>query len=100
MFKTHLDGNVLAISGRLVASNLPFAHRSGQLLLDQPDKELIVDLSGADDVLDIAGIQLLAVLFQSAKRRGKKLSISGVRETQKNALDLAGFKFLIDDQYR
>ena len=98
MLKTKLDNNVLACSGLLVASNIQSAHASGQLLLDQPSAEIFVDLSRTDDVLDLAGIQFLAVLFRSAKRRGKRLRILGIQETQQSAIDVSGFQFLTDDQ--
>ncbi len=98
MLKTKLDNNVLVCSGLLISSNIQSVHASGQRLLDQSSAEVFVDLSRTDDVLDLAGIQFLAVLFRSAKRRGKRLRILGIQETQQNAIDVAGFQFLTDDQ--
>ena len=100
MFKAELNDNVLALSGRLVSSNAPSAHQPGQRLLDQHSDELFIDLSKTDDVLDLVGIQFLAVLYRSARSRGKQLKILGIQETQKRSIEVAGFQFLIYDQSR
>ena len=98
MFKAELNDNVLVLSGRLVASNILPAHQPGERFLDQGADELCIDLSKTDDVLDLVGIQFLAVLYRSAKRRGKRLKILGIQEIQKRSIGAAGFQFLIDDQ--
>ncbi|MBR42469.1 MAG: hypothetical protein CL387_05530 [Acidiferrobacter sp.] len=100
MFKAELNDNVLALSGRLVSSNAPSAHQPGQRLLDQHSDELFIDLSKTDDVLDLVGIQFLAVLYRSARGRGKQLKILGIQEIQKRSIEAAGFQFLIYDQPR
>ena len=100
MFKAELNDNVLALSGRLVSSNASSAHQPGQRLLDQHSDELFIDLSKTEDVLDLVGIQFLAVLYRSAKGRGKQLKILGIQEIQKRSIEAAGFQFLIYDQPR
>lgn len=100
MFKAELNDNVLALSGRLVASNVPSTHQPGKCLLDQHSDELFIDLSKTDDVLDLVGIQFLAVLYRSAKGRGKQLKILGIQEIQKRSIEVAGFQFLIHEQPR
>ena len=100
MFKAELNDNVLALSGRLVSSNVPSVHQPGLRLLDQNSGELFIDLSKTDDVLDLVGIQFLAVLYRSAKNRGKQLKILGIQEIQKRLIEVAGFQFLIYDQAR
>ena len=100
MFKAELNDNILALSGRLVSSNVLSVHQTGLCLLDQNSGELFIDLSKTDDVLDLVGIQLLAVLYRSAKGRGKQLKILGIQEIQKRSIEAAGFQFLIYDQAR
>ena len=100
MFKAELNDNILALSGRFVSSNVPSLHQPGLRLLDQNSGELFIDLSKTDDVLDLVGIQFLAVLYRSAKGRGKQLKILGIQEIQKRSIEAAGFQFLIYDQPR
>ena len=52
-----LNGHVLVLSGRLVGPDLDAVTETGKQLLDLPERQLTVDLSHAEDTVDIAGIQ-------------------------------------------
>ena len=52
-----LKDHVLVLSGRLVGPDLDAVTEIGKLLLDLPERQLSVDLSQAEDTIDIAGIQ-------------------------------------------
>ncbi|MCH2485433.1 MAG: hypothetical protein MK296_09705, partial [Gammaproteobacteria bacterium] len=66
-----LNGHVLVLSGRLVGPDLDAVTETGKQLLDLPERQLTVDLSQAEDTVDIAGIQWLVTIYRSAKNRGK-----------------------------
>ena len=89
------DG-VMFLSGRLVGRELVRVRDAGKALLDQSDKEIIVDLSQTERVIDIAGIQMLAAFSRSARIRGKQFRLIGLNKTQIDALKLAGFDSLTD----
>ena len=87
------DG-VMFLSGRLVGRELLRVRDAGKVLLDQPDQEIVVDLSQTDRVIDIAGIQLLAAFSRSARIRDKQFRLIGLNTIQIDALKLAGFESL------
>ena len=89
------DG-VMLLSGRLVGRELVRVRDAGKALLDQADQEIIVDLSQTERVIDIAGIQMLAVFSRSARIRGKQFRLIGLNKIQIDALKLAGFESLTD----
>ena len=89
------DG-VMFLSGRLVGRELVRVRDAGKALLDQSDKEIIVDLSQTERVIDIAGIQMLAAFARSARIRGKQFRLIGLNKIQIDALKLAGFESLTD----
>ena len=86
----------MLLSGRLVGRELVKVRDAGKTLLDQSDKEIIVDLSRTERVIDIAGIQLLAAFSRSARVRGKQFRLIGLNAIQIDALKLAGFELLTD----
>jgi ABC-type transporter Mla MlaB component len=86
----------MLLSGRLVGRELVKVRDAGKTLLDQSDKEIIVDLSRTERVIDIAGIQLLAAFSRSARVRGKQFRLTGLNQIQIDALNLAGFGSLTD----
>lgn len=91
-----VKGGVMFLSGRLVGRELVKMRDAGKVLLDQSDKEVIVDFSQTEPVIDIAGIQLLAAFSRSARIRGKQFRLIGLNTIQIDALKLAGFKSLTD----
>ncbi len=92
-----LKDHVLVLSGRLVGPDLDAVTEIGKLLLDLPERQLSVDLSRAEDKIDIAGIQWLVTIYRSAKKRGKQLSFAGISQPQREALKISGFESIIDD---
>ena len=92
-----LKGHVLVLSGRLVGPDLDAVTETGKQLLNLPERQLTVDLSYAEDTLDIAGIQWLVTIYRSAKKRGKQLSFAGISKPQRDALKISGFESIIDD---
>ena len=92
-----LNGHVLVLSGRLVGPDLDAVTETGKQLLDLPERQLTVDLSHAEDTVDIAGIQWLVTIYRSAKNRGKQLSFAGISQPQRDALKMAGFESIIGD---
>ncbi len=92
-----LNGHVLVLSGRLVGPDLDAVTETGKQLLDLPERQLTVDLSQAEDTVDIAGIQWLVTIYRSAKNRGKQLSFAGISQPQRDALKISGFESIIDD---
>ena len=87
---------VMILSGRLVGRELVKVRDAGKVLLDQSDQEIIVDLSQTENVIDIAGIQILAAFSRSARNRGKQFRLIGLNKRQIDALRLAGFESLTD----
>ena len=81
----------------LVGPDLDVVTETGKQLLDLPERQLTVDLSHAEDTVDIAGIQWLVTIYRSAKNRGKQLSFAGISQPQRNALKISGFESIIDD---
>ena len=92
-----LKGHVLVLSGRLVGPDLDAVTDIGKQLLNLPERQLTVDLSHAEDTLDIAGIQWLVTIYRSAKNRGKQLSFAGISQPQRDALKISGFESIIGD---
>ena len=92
-----LNGHVLVLSGRLVGPDLDAVTETGKQLLDLPERQLTVDLSQAEDTVDIAGIQWLVTIYRSAKNRGKQLFFAGISQPQRDALKISGFESIIDD---
>ena len=92
-----LKGHRLVLSGRLVGPDLDAVTEIGKQLLDLPERQLTVDLSHAEDTLDIAGIQWLVTIYRSAKSHGKQLSFAGISESQRDALKISGFESILDD---
>jgi anti-anti-sigma regulatory factor len=84
------------VSGRLVGRELVRVRDAGKALLNQSDQGIIVDLSQTEPVIDIAGIQMLAVFSRSARIRGKQFRLIGMNQIQIDALKLAGFESLTD----
>mgnify|MGYP002524996771 CR=1 FL=1 len=82
-----LNGHVLVLSGRLVGPDLDAVTEIGKQLLVRPERQLTVDLSHAEDTLDIAGIQWLVTIYRSAKNHGKQLSFTGISQSQRDALN-------------
>lgn len=62
-----LKGHRLVLSGRLVGPDLDAVTEIGKQLLDLPERQLTVDLSYAEDTLDIAGIQWLVTIYRSER---------------------------------
>ena len=92
-----LKGHVLVLSGRLVGPDLDAVTEIGKQLLDRPERQLTVDLSHAEDTLDIAGIQWLVTIYRSAKNRDKQLSFAGISQPQRDALKISGFESILGD---
>ena len=92
-----LKGHVLVLSGRLVGPDLGTVTQIGKQLLNLLERQLTVDLSHAEDTLDIAGIQWLVTIYRSAKNHGKQLSFTGISQPQRDALKISGFESIIDD---
>ena len=59
-----LNGHVLVLSGRLVGPDLDAVTEIGKQLLNRPERQLTIDLSHAEDTLDIAGIQWLVTIYR------------------------------------
>ena len=92
-----LKGHRLVLSGRLVGPDLDAVTEIGKQLLVRPERQLTVDLSHAEDTLDIAGIQWLVTIYRSAKNHGKQLSFTGISQPQRDALKISGFESLLGD---
>ena len=92
-----LKGHVLVLSGRLVGPDLGAVTEIGKQLLNLPERQLTVDLSHAEDTLDIAGIQWLVTIYRSAKNHGKQLSFAGISQPQRDALKISGFESILGD---
>ena len=94
-----LKGHVLVLSGRLVGPDLGAVTEIGKQLLNLPERQLTVDLSHAEDTLDIAGVQWLVTIYRSAKNQGKQLSFAGISQPLRDALKISGFESILDDQW-
>ena len=92
-----LKGHVLVLSGRLVGPDLGAVTEIGKQLLVRPERQLTVDLSHAEDTLDIAGIQWLVTIYRSAKNHGRQLSFAGISQPQRDALKISGFESILGD---
>ena len=92
-----LKGHRLVLSGRLVGPDLNAVTEIGKQLLVRPERQLTIDLSHAEDTLDIAGIQWLVTIYRSAKNHGKLLSFEGISQSQRDALKISGFESILDE---
>ncbi|MBI3784038.1 MAG: STAS domain-containing protein [Deltaproteobacteria bacterium] len=86
----HNDTFIVAIDGRLDASNAPDLERALLKQIDGGAKKLLVDCAGLD-YISSAGLRVLLVAAKRLKTVDGTVALSGLKHTVREVLDIAGF---------
>lgn len=89
------SSGIIALKGSLTASNIEAIHAQLEPLLDERIHDMVLDLSGVDDI-DISGLQLLCSIKKSAESEGAFL-IRALSPQVREAIVLSGFETILKE---
>ena len=91
------DKNTVVLKGKLVVSEIDTIHTQIETLLDELPPDLVLNLSGVDEI-DTSGMQLLLALKKSIEERERgSLQIKSASVSVKEALSLSGFDAVLKE---
>jgi anti-anti-sigma factor len=93
--KTNHDTSVIVtVKGRLDAVTSPEFDQVVAGFLDEGDKDFVLDF-GALDYISSAGLRSVLLAAKKLKARGKRLSLSALKDVVKEVFDIAGFSAIL-----
>ncbi len=91
------DKGTVVLKGKLVVSEIDTIHTQIETLLDELPPDLVLNLSGVDEI-DTSGMQLLLALKKSIEERERgSLQIKSASVSVKEALSLSGFDAVLKE---
>lgn len=86
------SSGAVVVSGQIVVSQMDAAYHSLETILDEPNSEVILDLTGVEEI-DAAGLQLLFALKKSIEEE-HSFHIRDLSPAVKEAFSLSGFDII------
>lgn len=92
--ENHDGAVVVAVKGRLDAVSSPEFDRVLGGILEEGDKNFVLDF-GSLDYISSAGLRSVLLAAKKLKTKGKRLSLSALKDVVKEVFDIAGFSAII-----
>ena len=92
-----LEGTGITVKGNCIIQELEILKKSLFELVESDRNSIQLDLSNVE-VIDTAGIQLLASCRNSALARGKTFSIVSMSDSVRDALQITGLKKIFENK--